>query len=634
MNHLGRNLGLVRRLTLVLILCLVRFPAAPAQQKIPELIKWVQHISSLEAEVQREPGDLRLRVQLAEAQIKIGRFAAAEATLKEALRLKPDFVPALVAIGDLYRRRFQFDEALKTSDRIVKLAPQDVPGRLLAAQLAEVRMDFTTARSIYKDVLQRNPKGSHARYGIARTDYWENRFDDAQQQLKVVLSDDPQFAKGWLLLSQIHQIRQQDRENATCIRKAVECDPLDDTVHAVYADLLMREKKPAEGYAESRLALQLNPYSAGTHMLQGMGWSLRVYPAPAAIPAGKEHSLAEALETGGSMLEARNLTRADEAFDLALRLMPGNIEALIGKGTVQYHKGNYDKALDQFFAALQIDGDYGLAHYGVSLCLLRKRDRFNVRFAEIERNFAAKDAPEPVGLRDVFTGYALLDSDLQKIIRLSVQPLRAWLPLLKERQVTFSIFPMHHFLWQVPKHDRLKGMRTFDGRLWDDVKGDGGPNASSGAEEVRNVKYLRCNILAHEFAHQVHGFLPIDLKDEIHRLYLEAMKTGKPLDFYAALNEKEYFAQGVEAYVSGEKLADQKVTSGHTRRELQRRDSELFSFIQKLDARQGQNGPAQKKWRDLDSKSRRIWQFDPRCLISAKPDIWIMSFIATWFYER
>jgi hypothetical protein len=37
-----------------------------------------------------------------------------------------------------------------------------------------------------------------------------------------------------------------------------------------------------------------------------------------------------------------------------------------------------------------------------------------------------------------------------------------------------------------------------------------------------------------------------------------------------------------EAYVSEEKLPDQKIASGHTRKELQQRDPALYIFIQKL----------------------------------------------------
>ena len=57
---------------------------------------------------------------------------------------------------------------------------------------------------------------------------------------------------------------------------------------------------------------------------------------------------------------------------------------------------------------------------------------------------------------------------------------------------------------------------------------------------MAHVKYLRCNILTHEFTHQVHSLLPQDLKDEILGLYLEAKKNRRTLDWYADSNEREY----------------------------------------------------------------------------------------------
>lgn len=79
--------------------------------------------------------------------------------------------------------------------------------------------------------------------------------------------------------------------------------------------------------------------------------------------------------------------------------------------------------------------------------------------------------------------------------------------------------------------------------------------------------------------------MPAELKDQIKSLYADAQKERRTLDFYADSNDLEYFAQGVEAYVSEAKLPDQKTTYGHTRRELQQRDPALYEFIRKLDQR-------------------------------------------------
>jgi len=92
--------------------------------------------------------------------------------------------------------------------------------------------------------------------------------------------------------------------------------------------------------------------------------------------------------------------------------------------------------------------------------------------------------------------------------------------------------------------------------------------------------------IAHEFAHQVH--LVAFGKEErltVRRLYEAARRAGRMLDYYAAANEHEYFAQGYEAFIAERKRPSAGVTARHTRRELIARDPELYEFLMKLTAR-------------------------------------------------
>ena len=54
------------------------------------------------------------------------------------------------------------------------------------------------------------------------------------------------------------------------------------------------------------------------------------------------------------------------------------------------------------------------------------------------------------------------------------------------------------------------------------------------------------------------------------------------LDYYAAANEEEYFAQGYEAFISDRKRPSAGVTGRHTNQELLKRDPELYQFLAKL----------------------------------------------------
>jgi len=126
----------------------------------------------------------------------------------------------------------------------------------------------------------------------------------------------------------------------------------------------------------------------------------------------------------------------------------------------------------------------------------------------------------------------------------------------------------------------LRGRRTFDGRVWDDVRGVGGMRAATGIEALDEAATFGFDTFAHEVAHQVHFFTFTPLqRARIRSLYRTAMVEKRCLDYYAASNEAEYFGQGVEAFVSLVKRPGGETTHGHTRFELYRVDPELHDFI-------------------------------------------------------
>jgi tetratricopeptide (TPR) repeat protein len=126
----------------------------------------------------------------------------------------------------------------------------------------------------------------------------------------------------------------------------------------------------------------------------------------------------------------------------------------------------------------------------------------------------------------------------------------------------------------------LRGKRTFDGRVWDDVRGVGGMQAATGIEALDEAASFGFDTFAHEVAHQAHfyAFTPLQ-RARIRALYQRALAEGRCLDFYAATNEAEYFGQGVEAFASLGKRPGSETTHGHTRFELRRIDRELHDFV-------------------------------------------------------
>jgi tetratricopeptide (TPR) repeat protein len=575
-------------LPLVVLFLLASIAATPALQgrgqlvqpsKITTFEELERAIGQARAALIKSPKDADAGTRLARLLMMDGGFAEAEQILRTAIAAAPKNVPAHVLMARLFRTEYRFDAERVELAKAEKLAPKAEEVLLLEASSALDRMDFGAATEIYRVLAGQSPNSAAAVCGLAEVAYWENRLDESGTYLDRCLAADPGFGRAYLLRSFIHRIRQENDQWKAAGRKAVEVSPFDDEARANLFNILMRgEQKMEEGYAQAKVALRINPLCSQAHNYIGNGWTAVSYgPDPTAEP------LQPLLREGSEALINRDLDRADRAFDEVLKADAKNIKALIGKGTASYHRGRFEESLAWFRRALAVNADYGLAHYGVSQDLLRLKDAINVRLAGIEKQFAGTDAPEPPYLGDVFINYAQLDPDLKKIIRLSVKPLRSFLKAAKDKGATFYITPFHMIQSEAPGMAGIRGQRTFDGRLWDDVKGLGGLHALSGEDWERDVKRLRYNVVAHEFTHQVHGLVPKDLRDEVKRLFEKAKKERLTLDFYADFNEFEYFATGVEAYVSADKLADQKIAYGHTRGELMARDPDLYRLIERLD---------------------------------------------------
>ena len=531
------------------------------------------------------PASRDLRCRLAALRMQAGDYERADSILEQLIHGHPYDLGALLTQVELRRRQYRFEDADRTLAQASELSPESPEVRLLQGGLALDRMDLPGADGIYRELLRLDPNSASARLGLAEIAFWTDRHEDAQELLHQALAFDPSLAPAHLLAARIHRELQAGTEWKTSVHRAVAVDSLSADAHAALASVLRNDGTLEAAYEHAQRAIELDPFSHAAHAYLGNGGSLFGYDSVAADPGEFDGRLGELLALGDEHLLARRYREALGPFHEVLTLDSGNAVALMGIGTAHYYLGDFESALGWFERILADHPGYGLAHYGVSYALRRMRDRAIPALDEMRAVFEQRDAPEPAGLRDVFPDYERLDGELQKIVRLSVEPFSNYLPALAVAGATFHLLPFHKLLWQSPHKDGTKGTRTFDLRLWDDVKGQGGFHAVGGEEWVRDVRYQRWNVVTHEFAHQVHGMFPEDLRAEVADLFQSAKVERRTLDYYADFNEMEYLAQAAEAFISEIKFTDQRGTSKHTRMHLAARDPALFEFLSRVNER-------------------------------------------------
>ncbi len=200
---------------------------------------------------------------------------------------------------------------------------------------------------------------------------------------------------------------------------------------------------------------------------------------------------------------------------------------------------------------------------------------------------AARPEPEARGLEIVSTGAGATALVVQRVLDEMRLP-----PRLAERlrrlPLTIVVVPRRTRLTEMPQFASLRGRRTFDGRLWDDVRGTGGLALDDGRIAIaipeENIAggddaYPAQSIAVHEIAHALHDHIvDSDQRDAVAKAYRARRDAGGPfVDAYAGANVREYFAQGANAYFDR--------WAGHERRDarwLWDHDRALYTVLARL----------------------------------------------------
>lgn len=184
----------------------------------------------LSAAVARDPGDARLLCELALCHHFLDQTDVALATVDRALAVAPDSewghrlrAVILIRQGTAAAR----DEAQRSADEAVRLAPRSVSAWVIRSRAARVRRDFPMALDAATKAIELNPlEGSgHEAYGLAMLD--SGRAVAAEQAFRHQLSLDAANASAINNLGRA-LLKQRRRQEATALfARAAALDPTD-----------------------------------------------------------------------------------------------------------------------------------------------------------------------------------------------------------------------------------------------------------------------------------------------------------------------------------------------------------------------------------------------------------------------
>ncbi len=508
----------------------------------------------------------------------IGLYLATPARHSE-----PTSAVELLAAAEAARIAHAYPAAARYAEQAAQLgdaaAQADALAELGLIYLAAECLESATQR--FQALARRFPDDPRGPTGLAAVALAEGRLNDCEARLAELLSRYPDAAGVHVISARLFIERNQVAEARRHAERAVALSPgSPETLSALCAVRVM-ERRPDEVRRLAERILELQPDNIRVRRTYAQYIrSRKAHPIPPAA-ARVAYAAAQA---------ARQRNELDEAiagYDEALERHPTFFAALLSRAALAIERDEiaYAEALAR--RALALDPAHPLPHLQLSLVNLARHEAAARELGARIPRLAFADAPPVVAdmadLAAVFPNFDTLTARQKQVVLATIAPLARLLPQLRRCGARHWILPLDRQLGDLPGCEPLAERATFDGRYYGSLRGVGGVVTVSGIETLRAVEYGGFNTLAHEFAHQIHSCaLDAPTLARIEKLYDAAVREGRSLDYYAASDKFEYFAQGYEAYVSVVKRRPASPTAGHTRDELARRDPQLFALFEEL----------------------------------------------------
>lgn len=405
------------------------------------------------------------------------------------------------------------------------------------------REDPVSALSSWQRLATWLPRDARVLTGLGRTHLTLGRAQLALVYAEAALAVAPRSAQAHSLrIDALLRARHFERALALAREAVRNADTQDAALLASLASALFRMQQNDEAAAVYRRVLQIEPRHAEAHLRLGSGL---MPPAELEIPLALREAVAAGLE--------HDRKKAQVLLTDVLGRQP----------------------------------DHAVAHRLLGESLLEEQAASTMAFAAPEFRSLVATLPRanltglPVEL--FLPGHAQLDPERAAVAGRSLMLFSGYLDRLVAMGGRHDLLAELERTTDAPSRRSLRGKRTFDGRVWDDVRGMGGLQAATGIEALDEASGFGFDTLAHEMAHQVHLYVFSQLeRRKVRDLYRSALENGRCLDYYAASNEAEYFAQGVEAFACLAKRPGRESTHGHTRFELLRVDPELHEFVKRV----------------------------------------------------
>ena len=494
-------------------------------------------------------------------------------------------VAALLARARTDESSYEFRRAERTYKVVLAGEPGNFDALMGMGRAAAAVGEHPRAEKFYRRAAQAKPDRPDPARGMGSLAVRLDRREEARKWFNRALELDPGDTGSLAGLARIEIEDGEHQKADELLTRAEELAPNSTPVMSGRSEYLFRTMDMDGAARLLRRILEIRPLHLGANQRLSNGFleADRLPPPPPEVPADYEREVQRGMDLYGDT----HLAEAEEVFAALAEADAADGRPDFHLGLVDLRRGRPRKALAHLQQAVAIEPENPRFRnaLAVSLKNLLASQRAEYGGGDDPTNRLGNLAdhlttPKVEGIERVVRGYERLIGPERKVVVRAAKPFSHYLYSLIRERVTHDILGFEVGMCDAPERRYLASRRTHDQRWYGGLRGVGGKNAATGIESILAASEMRYDTFAHELAHQVHRYgFSDEQKRVVAELYRRATITERCLDYYAATNDREYLAQGYEAFVSVAKSPFHHHLRRHTRAELRDRDPGLYRFL-------------------------------------------------------
>jgi tetratricopeptide (TPR) repeat protein len=305
-----------------------------------------QAITELQAAVTQDSKNPVLRFNLGRALLAKNQLEQARVQFQEALKLRHEYVPARLALAQLYLINHQFAEAVQTAKEVLDLDPHNLSARLVRTTGLVAMGNPALARTELMDTIAQFPSSADAQVQLGMLDLHDKHFKEAEDRFWKVYREHPGDLSA---LMQIVVAYVQQKE-------------FDKAIQLLEGEMSKAPNRLQLNYALGNVAMEARKWDLAIEQFQDI-ISARPDAGDVYIRLGQAiTSKANAESNAGQAAAAKiDYEAATRTFDKAKQLRPNDPEAYVQFAMLLESTGRRPQSRPVYEQVLKLQPDNAIA---------------------------------------------------------------------------------------------------------------------------------------------------------------------------------------------------------------------------------------------------------------------------------